>query len=196
MSLATSLKPGASLSDQELMRLVQRSDDRKAFACLYDRYASKAFHVARSVCADPARAEEAVQEGFLSVWRSRERFDSRVEGGSFGAWSMTIVRRAAIDAVRHDTAEKRPRLSAEQTQPVDAHTSSPEDQAIVRHESDILRATLAELPEAQAAVIRLAFFGELSHSEIAHQLDLPPGTVKGRMRLGLEKLRTGVERDT
>ena len=109
---------------------------------------------------------------------------------------MTIVRYAALDAVRYDRADKRPRLMPEQSQPVDARIPSPEDQAIVRHESDTLFATLADLPEAQAEVIQLAFFGELSHSEIAKQLDLPPGTVKGRMRLGLERLRKNVDRET
>ena len=196
MTMATGTKPAAGLSDQELMRLVQRSDDREAFACLYDRYASRAFRIARSICPRPVRAEEAVQEGFLSIWRSRMSFNSTFAGASFGAWSMTIVRYAALDAVRYDRADKRPRLMPEQSQPVDARIPSPEDQAIVRHESDTLFATLADLPEAQAEVIQLAFFGELSHSEIAKQLDLPPGTVKGRMRLGLERLRKNVDRET
>ena len=184
----------ATLSDEDLMHLVQRADDRDAFACLYDRYAQRAFCVARSVCTNPSRAEEAVQDGFLSIWRGRARFDPGLDGASFGGWSMTIVRCAALDALRYDTADKRPRLSAEQPQPIDPRTPSPEDQAIDRDDSDALRSTLAELPEAQAEVINLAFFGELSHSEIAQHLDLPAGTVKGRMRLGLEKLRSGVDR--
>ena len=181
-------------SDEELMDLVQGSDDRDAFACLYDRYSRQAFLVARSVCVSSARAEEAVQEGFLSIWKGRAKFDSGPPRGSFGAWAMTIVRCAAVDSLRYDSADKRPKLSGEQVQPVDPRTPSPEDQAIVRHDSNALRATLAELPDAQAEVIELAFFGELSHAEIAQQLGLPPGTVKGRMRLGLEKLRTSVDR--
>ena len=186
----------ATLSDEDLMHLVQSKDDRQAFAGLYDRYAQRAFGVARSICTTPARAEEAVQEGFLSIWRGRARFNPSLGGGSFKAWSMTIVRCAAIDAVRYDTADSRPKLSAGQAERVDPSAPSPEDQAIVRHEAEALRATLAELPEAQAEVIGLAFFGELSHSEIAKHLDLPAGTVKGRMRLGLEKLRSGVDRET
>jgi RNA polymerase sigma-70 factor, ECF subfamily len=194
MSLVMGASPLASLSDQELMRLVQRSDDRKAFACLYDRHAPQAFRVARSICTRPVRAEEAVQEGFLAIWRGRARYDSCQ--GSFAAWAMTILRCAAVDAVRYDGADKRPRLTAEQSQPVDAGAPSPEDQAIAGHETDALQGALAELPTAQAEVIRLAFFGELSHSEIAQQLDLPAGTVKGRMRLGLNKLRSDINRDT
>lgn len=174
------------------MDLVRGANDREAFGCLYDRYEHRAFRVARSVCLNPARAEEAVQEAFLSIWRARARFECRQGENSFGAWLMTIVRRAAIDAVRHDRA--RPRLVAERPVTGDSRTSSPEDQAIARETGEGLRATLARLPEAQAEVIQLAFFGELSHSEIARQLDLPPGTVKGRMRLGLKKLRTGMTR--
>ncbi len=174
------------------MRLVQGADDQEAFACLYDRYAHRAFRVARSVSADSTRAEEAVQEGFLSIWRGRGRFDSSPDGCSFRAWSMKVVRNAAIDGVRDDQAERRPRLVAERSEADDPLAPSPEDQVIARQKADGLRAMLAELPEAQAEVVQLAFFGELSHSEIARQLDLPPGTVKGRMRLGLEKLRTGI----
>lgn len=174
------------------MHLVQGADDQDAFASLYDRYAPRAFRMARSVCADPVRAEEAVQEGFLSIWRGRANFDS--SGCSFSAWSMKVVRNAAIDAVRHDTAEKRPRITAQQLQTPKSLAASPEDQVIARDKADRLRATLATLPEAQAEVIELAFFGELSHGEIAQQLDLPRGTVKGRMRLGLEKLRSRLER--
>ena len=195
MTMATGTKPAAGLSDQELMRLVQRADDQEAFACLYDRYAPRAFRVARSVCASSAQAEDAVQEGFLSIWRGRARFDTN-RADSFGAWSMTIVRYAAIDALRYEKADKRPRLTAEQSQPVDGGSQSPEAQAIVCQEADAIRAKLARLPEKQAEVIQLGFYGELSHSEIAKQLDLPPGTVKGRMRLGLERLRKNVDRET
>lgn len=177
-----------SRSDEELMNLVQSADDCDAFACLFDRYVRSAFRVARSICASPTRAEDIVQEGFLAVWRDRARFDS--ERGSFRAWAMTIVRGAAFDAVRYDGAVKRPRLAAEQPPAAPSRALSPEDQTIVNDEARALRTSLAELPEAQAEVISLAFFGELSHTEIAQQLDLPPGTVKGRMRLGLEKLRS------
>ena len=102
---------------------------------------------------------------------------------------MTIVRYAAIDVVRHDTAEKRPRLVEEGMEAADSRGLSPEEQVVAESEAEAVRTSLAQLPEAQAEVISLAFFGELSHSEIAQELDLPPGTVKGRMRLGLEKLR-------
>jgi RNA polymerase sigma-70 factor (ECF subfamily) len=180
----------AKLDDEALMRRVQ-ANDHAAFAELYDRHAVQAFSVARSVCRDTRRAEDAVQEGFLSVWRSRARY--RRGQGSVRAWTMMIVRNRAIDSYRNVSA--RPQ---EVAHPVDGEisdtvSSSPSDEVIARAESDTLRTAVSSLPEPQAEAITLAFYGGLSHSEIAAQLELPPGTVKGRMRLGLEKLRTLID---
>ena len=175
------------VTDEELMRRVQVTADVEAFGSLYDRHATRAYRVARSVCNDSSRSEEAVQEGFLLIWRGRAKFASH--NGTFQAWSMSIVRNAARDTLRHDRAETRPRLSEEAIDPVDPRAESVVDQVIRRSEAQALRSSLSRLPDAQAEVISLAYFGELSHSEIAQQLELPPGTVKGRMRLGLKKLR-------
>jgi RNA polymerase sigma-70 factor (ECF subfamily) len=179
-------------SDEQLMRQVQDREDVEAFGYLYDRHAARAYRLARSVCGDRFRSEQAVQEGFLSIWRGRARF--RPASGSFQAWSMRIVRHAAIDVLRHDAAEKRPRLVEQAVEPVDSRVRSPEEQVLARSEAEAVHAALARLPEAQAEVITLGFFGELTHTEIAQQLNLPPGTVKGRMRLGLEKLRSQIDR--
>lgn len=173
-------------TDDDLMCRVKDNADLEAYGCLYDRHASRAYGVARSVCGDVHRSEEAVQDGFLAVWRGRSRF--RPASGSFGAWSMTLVRHAAIDILRRES--RRPSLCAPQDDTPDVtRGASPEHRAIARDEAASLRDALARLPAAQAEVIGLAFFGELSHSEISEQLALPLGTVKGRMRLGLEKLR-------
>ena len=164
-----------------------RDGDTDAFAELYDRHAIRAFRLAQAICRDTGRAEDAVQEAFLSIWDSRARF--RPEQGSFKAWSMRIVKNRAIDS-RRGAAARPPLQAAEAPAEVpDAELKSVQDQVVARDQSDALLDSLRELPAAQAEVIALAFFGELSHSDIALQLDLPPGTVKGRMRLGLEKLR-------
>ena len=176
------------MTDEELMRRVNGMEDAEAFGCLYDRHATRAYRIARSVCGDAQRSEEAVQEGFLSIWRGRAKFCSG--NGSFQAWSMTIVRHAAINALRYETADKRPRVSEQELDTRDSGAASPEDQVVAQGEAEALRTSLARLPHPQAEAISLAFFGELSHLEIARQLNLPPGTVKGRIRLGLEKLRS------
>lgn len=178
----------AAKTDEALMVRVQ-SDDTGAFAELYDRHAARAFLVARAVCRDPGRAEDAVQEGFLAIWKGRDNY--RPEVGTFRAWSMTIVQNRAIDSLRRTAArpaEQARALDEDFSQP-DLGTPSPSEEAIARSAGEEMIASLGRLPEAQAKVIVLAFYGQLSQSEIAAQLALPMGTVKGRMRLGLEKLR-------
>ena len=175
-----------SETDEVLMRRVQ-ADDTRAFGQLYDRHVARALSIARSVGHRPTRAEDAVQEGFLAVWRSRASY--RPGAGSFQAWAMTIIRRRAVDAIRSDSAGARSQLTEVTESMPDKASASLQEAAIVRSEGDALRASLRQLPDAQAEVITLAFFGELTHAEIAAQLALPEGTIKGRMRLGLKKLR-------
>lgn len=137
-------------TDEALMARAQ-AGDTDAFEQLYDRHSERAFRIASTICRDQSCAEDAVREGFLTIWRSRAEY--RPAAGSFQAWSMKILKDRAIG------------------------------------EREGLIASLQKLPEAQAAVIVLSFYGELSHAEIALLLGLPPDTVKGRMRLGLEMLR-------
>jgi RNA polymerase sigma-70 factor (ECF subfamily) len=179
-------------TDEALMARAQ-AGDAGAFAQLYDRHSRRAFRIARAICRDQSRAEHAVQEGFLTIWRSRT--DYRPDAGSFQAWSMRIVKSRAIDSYRRVAARPRTQTSDgyDDRLQIDPSPITPQGAAVAQSEREGLIASLRKLPEAQAEVIVLAFFGELSHSEIATQLDLPPGTVKGRMRLGLEKLRR--ERD-
>lgn len=161
--------------------------DTEAFGRLYDRHATTAFRVARAICRDSGQAEDVVQEAFLAIWKGRQSY--RLGAGSFQAWSMQIVRNRAVDSAR--AAAIRPRTQAGPADEVRRETPSPStsEQVIARNEGDALRASLQDLPPAQADVIALAFFAELTHTEIAARLDVPKGTVKGRMRLGLEKLR-------
>ena len=106
---------------------------------------------------------------------------------------METVRNRAIDSVRREGALKRPRTAnVEATELSDDGNASPLDQMIDQSEAFVLHASLSRLPAAQSEVIALAFFGGMSHSEIAAELSLPAGTVKGRIRLGIEKLRLDV----
>jgi len=162
----------------------------EAFDALYARYVHRAYGIAFSICLDQDRAQEAVQDGFLSAWQSSASFSAH--RGSVAAWLMTIVRHRAIDITRTNRRHT--------TRPTDQDRlcpPTPSDQvcdAVLRREADQqLHACLTRLPAAQAEIIVLAFFGRLSHTEIAHRLDLPSGTVKGRMRLGMDKLRVTVE---
>lgn len=180
------------MTDEALMARTQ-AGDTNAFAQLYDSYSERALRVARAVCGDQSCAEDAVQEGFLAIWRNRAGY--RPDAGSFQAWSMRIVKNRAIDSCRR--AAVRPRTQTndvchDQFQ-IDPNPTTPQGAVVAQSERAGLIASLRQLPEAQAKVIVLAYFGELSHSEIATLLGLPHGTVKGRMRLGLEKLRREME---
>jgi len=177
-------------SDNDLMEEI-KAGSQEAFARLYGRYCDRAYRVARAVSVDDARAEESVQEGFLAVWRSRDTY--RPDHATAGPWLLTVIRHRAIDVGRRNATNR--------SQPVDDDVlegrASGEDvagDAAVRADARDIRAFLTHLPEAQREVIVLAFYGQLTHMEIAGQLGVPVGTVKGRMRLGLHKLREQMDR--
>lgn len=136
------------------MRRVQ-DDDPEAFTQLYDRHAVRAYRVARTVCSDPGRAEDAVQEGFLSIWRSRASY--RPETGSFQGWAITAVRNRALDLLRRDAAGKRPELVELKDGDGDRAAGSPQDELIARSENDAMLGALRRLPGPQGEVIALAF---------------------------------------
>lgn len=175
------------LADEELMPLVGRKDP-EAFEVLYDRHGGAAYSLAYRIVGNPAAAEEVTQEAFISVWRSGARFDAT--RGSVRSWLLSVVRNRAIDFLR-SKAGKAPKLdfddeSALEQRPAAERT---EEEALRRETATEVRGAIGNLPGEQAKVIELAYFGGFSHSEIAQILSLPMGTVKGRMRLGLEKIR-------
>jgi len=190
MSGRTAAVELAAVSDDQVMARV-RAGSVSAFGVLYDRFHVRAYRIARSVCRDDGRAEEAVQESFLSIWKTRANYEAKK--GTVAAWVLTVTRYRAIDVARRNGPHVDRRAGDEGLHAVAASGSVAEQVEGDARARD-LRVLLAKLPEAQREVITLAFYGEMTHSEIAAQLDLPPGTVKGRMRLGLQKLRQDVDR--
>jgi RNA polymerase sigma-70 factor, ECF subfamily len=175
------------VSDEVLMARAQ-DDDGLAFAELYVRHADRALHIASDICVDSGGAEDVVQDGFLSIWRSRAEY--RPQLGTFEAWSMRIVHNRAVDSIR--LVRVRPPLQTVDRGDETGGASDPDppfDRAVTGSEHARLFDALRRLPVRQTEVIVLAYFGDLSLSEIAARLRIPPGTAKGRMRLGLEKLR-------
>lgn len=171
--------------DDELLMTGIAAGRGDALEELYDRYCVSAYRVAQSVCGDPGHAEEAVQEAFISVWRSAAAY--RSQRGTASAWLLTVVRHRAIDIARRNGPHAARRANDDW---LDARPAPDDiaDQAAAHADAAHLRGLLARLPEAQRRAITLAFYGELSHSEIAARLGLPAGTVKSRIRLGLHKL--------
>jgi RNA polymerase sigma-70 factor, ECF subfamily len=180
-------KKAERLADEELMPLIGEKD-AEAFEVFYDRHGGAAYSLAYRIVGERGAAEDVAQEAFISIWRSGARYDQA--RGSVRSWMLGIVRNRAIDFLR-SKAGRGPKLDFDDDS-VLAQRPAAEltDAEALRHETaDELRGALGELPGDQSKVIELAYFGGFSHSEIAEMLGVPLGTVKGRMRLGLEKIR-------
>ncbi len=174
------------MADEELMVLVGKGD-AAAFEVIFDRHGSAAFSLAYRMCGQRPLAEEIVQESFLALWRSGDRY---AEGrGSVRTWVLGVVRNRAIDTFRSQAAKQARDVSDEGLAERLAASEHTELDLIRNEDGRQVRGALAELPAEQRQVIDLAYFGGFTHTEIAALLQLPPGTVKGRMRLGLSKLR-------
>ena len=175
------------LADEELMAVVDRKEPA-AFEVLYDRHGGAAYSLAYRIVGDRNAAEDVAQEAFLSIWRSNARFDQA--RGSVRSWVLSVVRNRAIDALRRGGAQA-PKLDHDDETVLEARPAEErtEAEALRRETSREIRGALGQLPSDQSQVIQLAYFGGFSHTEIAEMLGMPLGTVKGRMRLGLEKIR-------
>jgi RNA polymerase sigma-70 factor (ECF subfamily) len=174
------------LADEQLMHVGQRGDPR-AFEVLYDRHGGAAFSLAYRMVGKRAVAEDIVQEAFLSIWRSKVRYER--EKGSVRTWVLGIVHHRTIDALRRNLVHERRRASAEGLEERQEAKELTDVEAARREEAREVRAALQSLPGEQSRVIELAYYGGFTHTQIAEMLDMPVGTVKGRMRLGLEKMR-------
>jgi RNA polymerase sigma-70 factor (ECF subfamily) len=174
------------LADEELMDLVADGDPR-AFEAVYDRHGGAAFSLAYRMVGDRTIAEDVAQEAFLSIWRSRLRYQR--ERGSVRSWVLGIVHHRGIDALRRNLVHERRRASAEGIEERQEAPERTELEVARRDEARTVREAIETLPDQQGQVIDLAYFGGFTHTEIADMLSMPLGTVKGRMRLGLEKLR-------
>ena len=173
-------------ADEDLMPLVERRDPT-AFEIVFDRHGGAAFSLAYRIVGDRARAEDITQEAFLSLWRSGARYDRA--RGSVRTWLLGIVRNRAIDLLRRDVLEA-PRIAFEEDTSDSVSREETDEEALRREAARQVRGALKELPADQLRVVELAYFGGMTHSQIADMLGTPLGTVKGRMRLGLEKIRT------
>lgn len=177
------------LADEDLISLLC-DGDAEAFALLYDRHSRAAYSLAYRLMNGRQAAEDLLQDSFIKVWRSAGGY--RVGRGSVRTWILAIVRNRAIDQFRSDASRRRTRDEVEASTP----TSYPSEAFAEtwRHtQQEQMREVLKMLPQEQLRILELAYFSGYTHVEIAERLSLPLGTVKGRMRLGLEKLRNHTE---
>lgn len=168
------------------MQLV-RDGDPRAFELLYDRHGGAAFSLAYRMVGKRSMAEDVTQEAFLSIWRSRARYDPL--RGSVRTWVLGIVHNRTIDALRRGSVHDRRRETLDGVHERHESPDRTDVEVARREEARSVRSALDTLPEDQRRTIELAYFSGFSHSQIAELLGEPIGTVKGRMRLGLTKLR-------
>ena len=176
----------ATLADEDLMQLVH-DGDAQAFEVIFDRHSAVAFSLAYRMCGRRSMAEDIVQETFVSLWRSGARYDRH--RGSVRSWVLGAVHNRTIDAFRRETVRTGRDVPDEgvlERMPAREQTDTEVER---RDEAQQVQSALRGLPADQRQVIELAYFGGFSHSQIAEMLKLPAGTVKGRMRLGLSKMR-------
>jgi RNA polymerase sigma-70 factor (ECF subfamily) len=163
--------------------------DQTALRQLYQRYAGRVHAIAQRCLGVRSDAEEIVQETFVEAWRRARDFDE--QRGSVGAWLTTIARTRAIDRLRSRSSAIRASVASAIEAPDPA--PSPGDAAMQRQMQERVRRALETLPEEQRQALELAYFEGLSHSEIAERTSQPLGTVKTRVRLGMEKLEALLE---
>jgi RNA polymerase sigma-70 factor (ECF subfamily) len=169
----------ARLNDEALLSLVARSDEG-ALAELYDRFGRVAYGLALRILRDEALAQDAVQEAFMAVWRSADRF--LAERAKASTWILTLVHRRAVDLVRRE--ERRRAEPLEETEP-----SPAEEETTVLFQRQIVRAALRRLPAEQREALELAYYGGYTQAQVAERLGEPLGTIKSRMFTGLARLR-------
>ncbi len=173
------------LADEDLITLLVEGDAR-AFATLYDRHGRAAYSLAYRMMGEKQAAEDLVQDSLLKVWRGAESY--RTERGSVRTWILSIVHNRGIDQLRSLASRRRTQDRVEASAP----TSQPSEafaETWRNSQREQVREALSTLPPEQVKILELAYFSGYTHVEIAELLGLPLGTVKGRMRLGLKKIR-------
>lgn len=173
------------MADEDLISLVAGSDPA-AFSALYDRHGGAAYSLAYRMMGERTAAEDLVQDVFMKVWRSASGY--RVERGSVRTWILSILHNRGVDQLRSLASRRRTQdrveANAPRAQPSEAFAS-----AWRNTQRDQIRQALDTLPDEQLRILELAYFSGYTHVEIADLLNIPLGTVKGRMRLGLKKIK-------
>ena len=167
------------------MSLIEGGDS-EAFAALYDRHSRAAYSLAYRMMGDRQASEDLIQDAFLKAWRGARSY--RAERGSVRTWVLSIVHNRGIDQLRSLASRRRTQdkveASAPRSQPSEAFAETWRNS-----QREQIREALDTLPAEQLKILELAYFSGYTHVEISNLLDLPLGTVKGRMRLGLKKIR-------
>jgi RNA polymerase sigma-70 factor (ECF subfamily) len=181
------------IADDQLVSRIA-AGDASALEALYDRYVRQCFGLALRMVGEPGLAEEVVQEVFLKLWSRPDSYSP--QKGAFVSWLLSLVHHRAVDELRK---RSRTEVALDNDQPLSVINTRPDpqpdpsEQVWVMEQQRVVRQALGELPENQRLVLELAYFGGLSQSQIAERTSQPLGTVKTRMRMGLQNLRGQLE---
>ncbi|HEX8599331.1 MAG TPA: sigma-70 family RNA polymerase sigma factor [Chloroflexia bacterium] len=181
------------LPDDQLVSRIA-GGDAAALEALYDRYVRQCFGLALRMVSEPGLAEEVVQEVFLKLWSRPDSYSSHK--GAFVSWLLSLVHHRCVDELRK---RSRTEVALDNDQPLSVINTKPDpqpdpsEQVWVMEQQRVVRQALVQLPENQRQVLELAYFGGFSQSQIAERLSQPLGTVKTRMRMGLQNLRQLLE---
>ena len=176
-------------TDEQLISAICKGEE-SAIEVLYERYHRYAYSLAYRILRDPVASEDIVQDAFLSIWRKASSYQA--QNGSVQSWIQAIVRHRAIDKIRasaHREYQWTP-LQADNEQDPPGEQPDVWEQAWQSEQHRIICEVMVQIPSEQRMVIELAYFGGLTHAEISEQCHIPLGTVKGRMRLGLQKMKS------
>ena len=187
-ALAVGKKRSSAIDNMDdLLVAVGATQDRQAFQVLFEHFAPRMKSFLQGKGTSSELAEEAVQEALLNVWRKAAQFDPQKASAS--TWIFAIARNTRIDLLRKSN---RPALDPNDPALVPDPPKAAFDTVAVAEETDRIREQVAVLPVEQQEVLRLAFFEELPHTDVARRLDIPLGTVKSRIRLALRRIRSGI----
>jgi RNA polymerase sigma-70 factor, ECF subfamily len=181
------------IADEQLVNQVA-GGDASALEQLYERYVRQCFGLALRMLGEPAHCEEVVQEVFLKLWTQPSSYSS--QKGKFASWLLSMVHHRCIDELRR---RSRTEVALEDPETGGFLTTEPDpepdalEQIWTREQQTAVRTALGQIPQNQRQVLELAYFMGLSHSQIASKLDQPLGTVKTRIRLGMQSLRQLLE---
>ena len=176
-------------TDEYLISAICKGEE-SAIEVLYERYHRYAYSLAYRILRDPVASEDIVQDAFLSIWRKASSYQA--QNGSVQSWIQAIVRHRAIDKIRasaHREYQWTPLQADNEQDPPDEQPDVWE-QTWQSEQHRIILEVMVQIPSEQRMVIELAYFGGLTHAEISEQCHIPLGTVKGRMRLGLQKMKS------
>jgi RNA polymerase sigma-70 factor (ECF subfamily) len=182
-ALSANLAPAQMAADW--IEAIAQDRDQAAFASLFRHYAPRIKTYLRRLGADEAAAEELAQEAMLALWRKAHLFDRR--RAAAGAWIFAVARNLRIDRLRH---ERRPEFDPDDPLLVEDPAPPADEVLAAQARQRQVRTAMQTLPAEQAAVVTLSFFEDVPHSEIAHRLGLPLGTVKSRLRLAMQRIRS------